>query len=163
MTTFIKIYGERNTGTNYVSALVALNLAATQVPGGIPPGVRRIHRALPGHQWVRDLYFACTHRRNLGWKHCVPDPDERRLHTWKGEPGALVFVTLTKNPYAWLLSLHRRPYHPAHPRGLDFLTFLQTPWRTFGRDNMGRARLASPVELWNAKNRAYLALARTPP
>ena len=33
MKTFIKLYGARNTGTNYVSALVALNLAASQARG----------------------------------------------------------------------------------------------------------------------------------
>jgi len=42
---------------------------------------------------------------------------------------------------------------------LDFETFLATPWRTVGRDNMRRVTLESPVELWNAKNRSYLALA----
>ena len=155
LTTFIKVYGERNTGTNYIGELIALNLLASQVPAIIPPGVRRVHQALPGREWVRDLYFACTYRWNLGWKHGVAKPGAPRRH---GAKGPLLFVTVTRNPYAWLLSLHRRPYHPTHPQGLDFETFLQTTWRTVGRDNMGGTTLPSPIELWNAKNRSYLAL-----
>ena len=152
MTTLIKIYGERNTGTNYVSELIALNLAVRQVPGIIPDGVRRIHQMLPGREWVRDLYFACTGWHNLGWKHGLAREGLPRRR-------GLALVTITKNPYAWLLSLHRRPYHPTHPGALDFETFLATPWRTVGRDNMRRVTLESPIELWNAKNRSYLALA----
>ena len=159
MTTRIKIYGERNTGTNYVSALIALNLAVRQVPGVIPEGIRRIHRMLPGREWVRDLFFACTRWHNLGWKHGLATTPKRLASEGRHRRKSLAFVTITKNPYAWLLSLHRRPYHPTHPGTLDFETFLATPWRTVGRDNMRRATLESPVELWNAKNRSYLELA----
>lgn len=159
MTTWIKLYGERNTGTNYVSALIALNVAARQVPGVIPDGVRRVHQTLPGREWVRDLYFACTGWHNLGWKHGLARTPKQLARASRRRRGALAFVTITKNPYAWLISLHRRPYHPTHLGDLDFEAFLTTPWRTVGRDNMHRVTLGSPVELWNAKNRSYLALA----
>ncbi|MCY3837829.1 MAG: hypothetical protein OXH09_04130 [Gammaproteobacteria bacterium] len=159
MTTRIKIYGERNTGTNYVGALIALNLAVRQVPGVIPEGIRRIHQMLPGREWVRDLFFACTRWHNLGWKHGIATTPKRLAGDGQHRRRSLAFVTITKNPYAWLLSLHRRPYHPTHPGALDFEAFLVTPWRTVGRDNMRRVTLGSPVELWNAKNRSYLELA----
>jgi len=93
VTTLIKIYGERNTGTNYVGELIALNLAVRQVPGIIPDGVRRIHQTLPGREWVRDLYFACTGWHNLGWKHGLA------REGWPRRRG-LALVTITKNPYA---------------------------------------------------------------
>ena len=159
VTTLVKIYGERNTGTNYVSALIALNLAVRELPGVIPAGIRRIHQMLPGREWVRDLYFACTRRHNLGWKHGLATTPKRLAREDRHRRQSLAFVTVTKNPYAWLLSLHRRPYHPTHPGALDFETFLATPWRTVGRDNMHRVTLKSPVELWNTKNRSYLELA----
>ena len=146
----IKLYGERNTGTNWIAELVAVNLAVRQLPGVAPPFVRWLRRTLPGRAsgWVPDLWFACTHKRNLGWKHGAV-----RTHATR-HPA----VTITKNPYAWLLSLHRRPYQPSQPQGIDFETFLRTPWQTVGRDNMRRVTLETPVHLWNAKCRSYLGL-----
>ena len=149
MTACIKLYGERNTGTNYVQRLLAVNLIAEQLPGTIPESTLSVMRCLPGREWHRDLWWA-VHPRNLGWKHGVPPR--------RSAAGGYGIITVTKNPYSWCLSLHRRPHHPTHPQDLDFETFLATPWRTVGRDNMRRARLANPVELWNRKNRAYLDL-----
>ena len=144
-----KLYGERNSGTNYVARLLEWNLAATQLPGVVPDRTLAILRRLPRREWQRDLWWAAAYRRNLGWKHGIPPTCAvERAHV----------VTITKNPYAWALSLHRRPHHPTHPQGLDLETFLATPWRTVGRDGLGRITLPSPVELWNAKNRAYVAL-----
>ena len=159
-TYFIKLYGERNTGTNYVSKLLEINLEAALLPGVAPSAVRRIQRTLPGRDWVRDIYFRCTRQRNLGWKHGLVDAAEaelRRVRTTRRDH-SLILLTLTRNPYAWLLSLHRRPYHSRQRGKLDFESFLVTPWPTLGRDNMQGTALASPVELWNAKNRAYLEL-----
>jgi len=36
MKPYLKMYGERNVGTNYLALLIDLNLDATQLPGVMP-------------------------------------------------------------------------------------------------------------------------------
>lgn len=157
MKKLIKIYGERNTGTNYLSLLIALNLDVKQVPGLIPPWVMHLENMLPGREKVRDLYYKATYRFNLGWKHTRVKP-VAELARYKISDRGIYFITITKNPYAWLLSLYRNPYHQYFGEKPDFETFVQTPWETVGRENCPK-RLNNPVELWNVKNASYLPLA----
>jgi len=72
-------------------------------------------------------------------------------------PDDIAIVTLTKNPYAWLLSLYQRPYHQYYKNKPDFFTFLNMPWKTTRKENTERL-VSNPIELWNLKNRAYLTL-----
>ena len=158
MGSLIKIYGERNTNTRYLESLIQLNLDVVQISGVAPRYVKTIQKILPGKEWLRDLFFSRTWQHNLGWKHgCVKSAEElRRFDILKRN---ICFVSLTKNPYSWLLSLHRKPYSHQH-RGekTDFETFLRSPWKTVARDNCGEL-LESPVALWNIKNTSYLQLA----
>ncbi len=152
----IKLYGERNSGTNYLSRLIRLNLAVREVPGVVPGHIMKLQKAIPGMEMLRDLYFRLTYHRNLGWKHSrVRPPKKLRRHRLADSVG---FLTVTKNPYSWLLSLHRRPYHQYFDEDPDLLTFLRSPWRTVGRDECG-GDLRNPIELWNLKNASYLPLA----
>ncbi|ALS99249.1 hypothetical protein [Lacimicrobium alkaliphilum] len=156
MTKLIKIYGERNTNTNYMSRLIQLNLNIEEIPGVAPPYIRKLQRALPGKECVRDMYFYLTYRKNLGWKHtCAKTEDE--LRKYKVVNTDLVFLTITKNPYSWLLSLYRKPYHQYYAKKQTFESFLQHQWRTIGRDNI-KTDLKNPIELWNIKNKSYLRL-----
>lgn len=69
----------------------------------------------------------------------------------------LTLVSITKNPYSWLLSLHQRPYHQYYEEKPDFETFLATPWKPVFRDNVTSSGL-NPIVVWNLKNRSYLNL-----
>ncbi|WP_099237332.1 hypothetical protein [Synechococcus sp. BDU 130192] len=70
----------------------------------------------------------------------------------------MIFLTITKNPYSWLLSLYKRPYNShIHNEKLTFEDFLQQQWKTLNRDNVD-VILRNPIELWNIKNRSYLRL-----
>jgi hypothetical protein len=149
----IKIYGERNTGTGYLRKLLIRNLDVECLAGGLPSPLKRI---FPDSERVRDWYFRVTARRNLGWKHASAPTASQLAHARPDAPEP-IFLTLTKNPYAWLLSLHRRPYH-ARRRIDRFEDFLCTSWETVGREN-GPSSYSSPVEMWNRKNGGYLALA----
>lgn len=55
MPRFLKTYGERNSNTNYLRHLVALNLEIVQLRGVVPPFFSRMQEALPGDEWLRDL------------------------------------------------------------------------------------------------------------
>tara|TARA_R110001592_G_scaffold246427_1_gene508247 strand:+ start:75074 stop:75826 length:753 start_codon:yes stop_codon:yes gene_type:complete len=157
MSKLIKIYGERNTNTNYMSELIRLNLDIEEIEGVVPYRLLQMQNILPGEEWLRDAYFYFTCGQNLGWKHtCVKSVDKLRRYSvvQKNQPA---FLTITKNPYSWLLSLHRRPYHQYYSKQPDLETFLGLPWKTVGRDNT-KKWLQNPVELWNLKNRSYQQL-----
>jgi len=162
-----KLYGERHTGTKYLTGLIHRELElrllrgvverrATQaIESDVATGLAR-RLGMPESEARADLYFQDTFSRNLGWKHTLVEPAER-LKTHAACTDDLLFLTLTKNPYAWLLSLHRRPYHHYGPALGDFRTFLTMPWRTVGREN-APGEFSSPVEMWNAKNASYRRL-----
>ena len=166
----LKIYGERNTGTNYLSRLVALNLDVDELPGVVPKlrgvvpkPVLALQNRLRRSNGVRDAYFALTYGRNLGWKHALVEPERIARRLTRATQRACV-VTITKNPYSWLLSMHRRPYNKAQflgPRP-TFEEFLRTPWKTVGCERVPQL-VPTPVDLWNVKNAAYLRLKETVP
>lgn len=156
MTKLLKMYGERNTNTNYLSKLIDLNLDVRQLSGVVPQFIDVMQRFIPGDEYLRDAYFSCTYSKNLGWKHtCVKSSDE--LKKYRRVRMGLAFVTITKNPYSWLLSLHRRPYHNPLSKNLSFEEFLRQPWHLTKRDQVS-AKHVTPVELWNIKNRSYFQL-----
>lgn len=157
MNQIIKIYGERNTLTNYASQIIALNLTAQELPGVIPDALKYLQKKAPGNQWLRDLYFALSYHRNLGWKHSKVMSAEH-LQSFSVVRPRLAFLTITKNPYSWLLSMHRRPYNTNFSRPDKFEEFLSMEWKTFPRDRCIRV-LENPMQLWNIKNSAYLAIA----
>jgi len=158
MSNLIKIYGERNTNTRYIEALIQLNLDVAQLRGVVPGYIKTTQKILPGKNWLRDLYFSLSYTHNLGWKHsCVKSSRELKNHD--NFQRNICFVSVTKNPYSWLLSLHRKPYSQQYGKTKpDFETFLQTAWKTDARDNCEKL-LESPIALWNIKNTSYLELA----
>jgi hypothetical protein len=150
----VKIYGERNTGTSYLEELLVRNLVVECLRGGVP---RSIRRSFANSERARDWYFRVTQGKNLGWKHAyVAKAAESRLADARADATDVLYLTLTKNPYAWLLSLYRQPYH-AKQGYSNFGQFLTQPWKTVGRENAPPA-FANPVEMWNLKNAAYLEL-----
>lgn len=164
----VKIFGERNTGTNHLSKLIRKNFPGLAVNNGTDPRGKSklvlwrrklLRRYVPGgrgHDIVErdiDRHFEAHRSELLAWKHaCLGEeviaglPDCPRYH----------YVALVKNPYSWLLSLHRRPYH-GQRRPESFEAFLRTPWPTVGREHRPGG-FAGPVQMWNEKTRGYLLL-----
>ena len=158
MSNLIKIYGERNTNTRYLEMLIQLNLDAVQIRGVVPKYIKTTQKILPGKEWLRDLYFSLSYKHNLGWKHSRVK-SARELKSHDSFERNICFVSVTKNPYSWLLSLYRKPYnHQYRKNKPDFETFLQSAWKTDARDNCEKV-LESPIVLWNIKNTSYLQLA----
>ncbi len=157
MSNLIKIYGERNTNTRYIETLIQLNLDVVQLKGVVPGYVKATQKILPGKNWLRDLYFSLSYKHNLGWKHSQLR-SSCELKNSDAFQRNICFVSVTKNPYSWLLSLYRKPYnHQFKKSKPDFETFLQTAWKTDTRDNCEKL-LESPIVLWNIKNTSYLRL-----
>ena len=97
----VKIFGERNTGTNYLTKLIENNFEVEILRGAISKGSVFTFR-----EWTKDLFFKFSRSSNLGWKHSIIDLNLVLNH--KEKP---IIITLTKNPYSFLLSLYNRPYH----------------------------------------------------
>jgi len=162
MTKKLKMYGERNTNTNYMSKLIQLNLEIQEIPGTVPKYIDTAQTyfqwLLPGNEQIKDTYFDLSFGKNLGWKHTCVQPADT-LKNYRLVDDDLIFITITKNPYSWLLSLYRNPYHQYYlnQKKPSFEEFLTSPWKTVGRDNTQKS-LKNPIELWNIKNNSYLQL-----
>jgi len=158
---FVKIYGERNTGTTYLAKLINENIECKIIKSRPPFWLRKIQKMIPNNNEIlRDLYFSIK-KNNLGWKHAFVD--ESILEYTNINRKDLFIVTITKNPYSWLLSMFRRPYHSTfdakkYGREQTFEEFLLQEWTCLKRENSPRNSLQNPIELWNLKNNAYIKL-----
>lgn len=160
MTRVLKIFGERNSGTNLLWRLLAKNFHVQLLRGTVP----RWHMPLAAarllskcnassprlRERVLDHYFRTRFASTLGWKHGAPDLD--RITSWHRRH--IRFVIITRNPYAWALSMFRRPYH-AHRRFTDIDEFLRFSYPVYTRDNIPASGLPAPA-LWTAKHNRYL-------
>lgn len=146
----IKVYGERNSGTNYLQQLLSANFDIELV-NYLPP--RWMHPFLK-FEIQTDFLLHWDRSRSLGWKHGKP-------HTAaiaNKIPTGLKVISITKNPYAFLVSLHRRPYHFQGTAATEFSDFIRQPWKTILRDHCQGVTYDNPMQLWNVKNRAYWEL-----
>ena len=163
----IKVFGERNTGTNFIEGLLRDNLDIGVCPGILPNRLQCLYKAVSNMLPYALAWHVVEHDRNrrfearfdehVGWKHArLPNlPKNRDCY-----PDGLGFIALIKDPYAWLQSLHQRPYQgkihsTATP--LSFSDFLRTPWPTVKRE-CGPAEYANPVQMWNDKVASYETL-----
>ena len=58
----------------------------------------------------------------FGWKHRMAPSEDELTDKIKQE---VLFLCLVKNPYSWLISMHKRPYHHESLRKLSFFDFLK--------------------------------------
>lgn len=71
----------------------------------------------------------------MGWKHACA-PSWKQIHSiYAPYARSCLFVVTGKNPYAFLLSLHKRPYHHWTLRSKTFQDFVKSPFRVLGREN----------------------------
>jgi hypothetical protein len=150
----VKILGERNSCSRYLEQLIVNNLEVRYLRHEAPKLIKDWH-GKPGFEWLRSQFFAATYARNLGWKHHLPDAQHiARLPASRG----VLFLLCVREPYSFLTSLYKRPYHQNLPPGLSFADFLRRPWQTIPQER-APSTFANPIQLWNTKHRAYLALA----
>lgn len=147
----IYVFGERNSGTNYVHHLILRNCV-------LPKTLARLYDP--------------KNEATFGWKHGFPN--------MFAAPDDVLAIAVYREPIAWLQSLCRAPWHTAlHLRGLPFSDFIRSEWQGviddahFGfdensavwgkelmsdRDPMTGLRFANAMRLRNAKNRGFATL-----
>ena len=159
---FVKVFGERNTGTRAIIRMLAAQPEVRMQPVGETGALNllenvelraRIDATYKGnwrkiyHDALRDneQALACPTK---AWKHARPVWAD----AYRQKHAHVIFCV--RNPYSWALSLFRRPYHQKGPTSKRMRDFVVQPWLTVSRDNMP-AVLSSPIELWTGKVAAY--------
>lgn len=147
----VYVFGERNSGTNYISNLISRNCRAAGSMAGLHDP---------------------ANKERFGWKHGFP--------SMLGVPDDVLAIAVHREPIAWLHSINRTPWHtPSHLRGLPFSQFIRSEWQSiiddtgFGigpghplwmhelladRDPVTGKRFANVLHLRNAKNRGFASL-----
>lgn len=136
----IKIYGERNCGTNYLEKLIALNLKVDILKFQLNWFSILLLKYLK-YDFIQDLLFHFQGKTTLGWKHgCPPVQAIKNYNT-----DLLVIVTLTKNPYSFLSSLYKKLHHMKGKKSTNFSDFISRKWTTRRRDLCKEKQLDTPI------------------
>lgn len=164
---YVKVFGERNCGTNWCVKNLSANSRAIVVSNKDMKATRRdAVRERLGESGDRDdkrkvaairhgavdEIYATSGFETYGWKHCALDEEQLRRHQ---NYERTAFVCMVKHPVWFLSSLFVRPHAPilGVPGSLE--EFVDYPWQTYGRENLGGVMLDSPIDLWNIKVRSY--------
>lgn len=159
---FAKVFGERNTGTNLISQILAENYRVEQPrePSDGPRATAFTREALgpeDGPLFAGDMTDAAFLHSGLGWKHATPP-----LEVIEASPLAdqTLFVCVWKDPFFWLKSMHRRPYQPRqrYLSDLSFSDFIRAPFETTARDRVSLPEGAVALDVYQEKLRGYLRL-----
>lgn len=165
MLRFVKIYGERNSGTTYLAELIEANFRSELLAGVKRTPTAVLRRAVAAYpeplraaklESLIDADIAETLQHNFGWKHSAPPLDIIRRQSHRA--GQALFIVVVRHPYSWVESMYRNPYHDLLPRSQSVSAFLRREWKLVERDNLGHQTLANPLDLWNRKMAAFFAL-----
>lgn len=157
----VKIFGERNTGTNALKQLIEKNSDSRVLPSVASeldpwfPLKWRTLALLPGGKARIERYIDGVFRGRtptLAWKHAATN-----LTDVSDFSDCLVVLT-TRHPASWALALYRRPYHSFGEKPSTFPEFLSMRWQPVTRDAL-TAGAFTPIEMWNMKMRSYVTFA----
>lgn len=151
----VKIFGERNSGTNVLRRLVEANSEARVLPSVISevsPSWHFFSRAISYPSLKERLidYGFSTQSPSHYWKHCALAAEDCKYFS------GISVVFIVRHPLSWSLSMERRPYHLLPVRKVTGkLNFLRQKFRLLRRDRLGRGDITIP-ELWNQKVGSYI-------
>lgn len=156
----IKIFGERNCGTNFLATLLDANLVDVEIlhQGSIKNSVEK-SKEFPKN--IRQVVFnrlIDDIRRgefdsNYFWKHAYCRVESlKRCSLYENT----IFLFIVRNPFYFLSSLYRRPYSIIPKNWHSKLDFLNSSILANERDNLDNTYLNNPVELWNLKTFSYI-------
>lgn len=156
----IKIYGERNTGTNFLEDLIRLNFDCEVVKSNLPGPIKSLLKGLRERKSlhldfldepIKDFFHTWVYARRYGWKHKLLEPSAgATIH----EAG-LRYLLTNRDPYAWLHSMYKRPHNlGVNTRDMSFAEFLSTPCHTVRREGVPFRKYSNPVEIWTIKSQA---------
>lgn len=167
----VKVFGERNTGTNFLNQLLSLNTNLQVLGHGsnassraklqaIDQSVSRLGCAEKLTPQMRRLVLdrlideqrRLEYPDNYGWKHArvlVEDLDK------SPHKNSTLFVFLIRNPWRFVSALHRRPYNLFPSPSSDLSSFIDSQFLANERDCMPSLLIGNPVDFWNEKVKSY--------
>jgi len=150
----VKIFGERNTGTNALSQFIAQNSESplfpgtfSQLPNADPSVLKQKGRGETEHLIDR----AFSHQpAPFQWKHCATNFTDEDLAQFN----SCTTLVLLRNPISWCLALWKNPYNSLVELPQRFDEFVNVKWKTAGRERLDSKEL-SPPDLINLKMSYY--------
>lgn len=153
---YIKLFGERNSGTTWLEKLIRHNLdAKLLIITAEKIRKRGGYRGRADFEGAMDHFFLNEGRVNFGWKHRAVSVSSL---VQRAKYPDTAFIFLTKDPYWFVRSLWRNPYNrlARNTKKLELSQFAQKPWPLLARDEIDGESLTSPFKLWSHKVRSYL-------
>lgn len=151
----IKIFGERNTGTNLLRKIILNNSESNVYPGTVkeisPTYHKKLFSGLKKNIIKRedkiDKFF-----RNKSllekWKHTATnfelDNNLKDVH----------FIFLTRDPLSWLIGLYKNPYHIKQVKPKTLVEFSKLDWIVLERDNLPN-NFYKPIDMYINKLNSY--------
>ena len=167
MLRYVKVFGERNTGTNFLNQLIRKNSNFNVLEHqSNQSSLNKLNLVLPElktKQYSESLRRLILDRLidqqrkdefnlNYGWKHSMVHMPEL---SYSARFENTLFIFLIRNPWRFVSALHKRPYNlNPRPRG-DLLHFIDSTFIANERDGFKRAIVFNPVDLWNLKVESY--------
>ena len=114
MIAFIQLFGERCSGTNFVSSLITKNFKHVELTtdfGG-------------KHWFLKDHFPRCRPSVSTDTE-CIRSLSHNNSDT--------LFLCIFRNPFDWLRSIHARPYHASNHADIPITQFIRKPWLSFER------------------------------
>ena len=151
----IEVVGERHSGTNYLISLIGLNLNCNVLCGTAPKWIRKTPVF---KEPLTDLYFKLLwNSRGTGWKHRLIDPASS-IKIEQNDIRGTVF--LVRDPLAWLVSMHRKPYHQKTNKSMELIDFAYSQWHPRPRDRV-YSKSMTVLQLYQMKVRSYIEASNT--
>lgn len=150
----VKVFGERNVGTNALARLIADNSRSHLLPSTeymIDENASRQAWSVKEpreRERLLDEIFADVPPTSA-WKH--------RATTFE-DPAAFegtLVLFVVKHPASWLTSLFKNPYHALRPIPASIEDFFDYEWETGSREGLN-GNTYHPLNLYEAKIRSYL-------
>lgn len=150
----IKVFGERNTGTNYLEKLLKINFKNTLITGTYAqarPFTYKFLKLLRLNvllEKLADRYFK-NNPQTLGWKHRkLPALFDKNIYE------NIIFILVVRNPYDFLLSFKRRPYNTGFSSSEKNIIFNEIKSRK--RETSSSEKFVNAIDLYNKKYKSYL-------
>jgi len=155
----IKLFGERNTGTNALLQMLKNNSKSQFYPGTMAElsifAAKEIAilqnlglSAAQKEEMIDKVFFGRGPLER--WKHSATNFSLDKIDNSK-------FIFTVRNPMSWLISLFKNPYHILADKPDNLISFAETKWRTLSRENVA-LEFYKPLDLLEEKLKSYLGL-----
>lgn len=158
----VKIFGERNTGTNALLQLLKNNSESEFHPGTMAElscfTARKMTvlqslglRSEKKEQMIDKVFEGRPLLQR--WKHSATNVTLEELQPI----GDTAFIFTVRSPLSWLVGLYKRPYHMLVEKPQSLSSFASTNWVPVKRENLALS-FYRPLDLLEEKWRSYVNL-----